>query len=346
MPNRQAVRGRCHQHDEPDWTGFRIAIVDDNFINQKILCKQLRTYLGLTVPPCDIFNNGKLLLDRLADTCYDLILLDIEMPVLDGMETCVRIRSGLPSPACSTDSSPSGLFLPPEVTEASECGLASPPASPSPYPHPNHHPHDEDDHTTDHLAVLPINRDIPIVAVTCNALDHQRKHYLDLGINSVVAKPLDPDLLIPTVKYHLRAARDLGRSEGARWPRLRLVSSATSLDGTSVRSSSPENDDNSNGLHPSYPGPTSRDPSLSRSASPAPSVILSQRGDGSSDRDADGWSVESVDASSGTSLSSSDSSRLLKVFDSVLQADGLARRGMRSERSPQGRRTKKGHVVQ
>ncbi|KAJ3160380.1 Actin-like protein arp9 (SWI/SNF complex component arp9) [Geranomyces michiganensis] len=185
------------------WSNFRVAIVDDNFINQKILCRQLNKYLGINVRPCDIFDNGKLLLDRLAHTRYDLILLDIEMPVLDGMETAVRIRSGLPSPDSEFGDhtrDPMAQALPSSLSPT-PISVTSPitvyPPSPSP----------SDDIDVSHAAVLPENREVPIIAVTCNAQAQQRQQYLALGINAVAAKPLQPEILIPTVKHYLQTCQ-------------------------------------------------------------------------------------------------------------------------------------------
>lgn len=165
--------------------------------NQKILCKLLKRHLGVEVQQHDIFENGKLCLDALSRHEYDLVLLDIEMPVLDGCETAMRIRHGMPSPSISSSSSCSDeSSLPP--AQDSVCP-PSPAASV--------------DNDCKSPAVLETNRHIPIVVVTCNALEHQRRHYLSLGVNDVVAKPLQSDILIDSVTTHLRA------SLAARYPK-------------------------------------------------------------------------------------------------------------------------------
>ncbi|TPX63177.1 hypothetical protein SpCBS45565_g06818 [Spizellomyces sp. 'palustris'] len=73
---------------------FRIGIVDDNPIVQRILVKILEKNLGVTVPKEDLFSDGLSVLDALGKRRYDLILLDIDLPILDGYETVVRIRGG------------------------------------------------------------------------------------------------------------------------------------------------------------------------------------------------------------------------------------------------------------
>ena len=70
--------------------GMRLLVVEDNLINQKIIQNVLK-HSGIIV---DIANNGKEALEYLftEHRDYDLILMDISMPVLDGIETTKMIR--------------------------------------------------------------------------------------------------------------------------------------------------------------------------------------------------------------------------------------------------------------
>lgn len=73
-------------------TTLKVLIVDDNFVNRKILMKFLEK-----VASVDIVVNGVEALEavKLAhqeNAPYDLILLDIMMPEMDGQETLLRIR--------------------------------------------------------------------------------------------------------------------------------------------------------------------------------------------------------------------------------------------------------------
>lgn len=65
-----------------------ILVVEDNLINQKLILKIL-TKLGYAP---DLANHGREALDRLNQTNYDVILMDMQMPELDGPETTQIIR--------------------------------------------------------------------------------------------------------------------------------------------------------------------------------------------------------------------------------------------------------------
>jgi PAS domain S-box-containing protein len=77
--------------------GARILLVEDNELNQEVALELLRE-AGLVV---DLAENGQIALDRLAVDKYDLVLMDMQMPVMDGVTATVEMRrqhslSGLP----------------------------------------------------------------------------------------------------------------------------------------------------------------------------------------------------------------------------------------------------------
>ncbi len=68
---------------------IRILLVEDNLINQKIT---LLTLMPL-VSGIDTASNGKEALDKFGTTNYDLILMDIQMPVMSGLVAAEKIRA-------------------------------------------------------------------------------------------------------------------------------------------------------------------------------------------------------------------------------------------------------------
>ncbi|MCP4720983.1 MAG: response regulator, partial [Desulfobacteraceae bacterium] len=68
--------------------GARILLVEDNFINQEI-AKAMLEGAGIEV---DLADNGKVGVERVYQVNYDAVLMDIQMPVMDGFEACCRIR--------------------------------------------------------------------------------------------------------------------------------------------------------------------------------------------------------------------------------------------------------------
>jgi CheY-like chemotaxis protein len=69
-------------------TPFRILVVDDNEINQVVACKFLQK-LGCQV---EVARNGREAVDSIARATYDAVLMDCEMPEMNGYEATQAIR--------------------------------------------------------------------------------------------------------------------------------------------------------------------------------------------------------------------------------------------------------------
>jgi signal transduction histidine kinase/CheY-like chemotaxis protein len=70
-------------------TGLRLLVAEDNLVNQKLI-RRLLEKRGHSV---SVVSNGVEALERLAEERFDVLFLDLQMPELDGMETCKRIRA-------------------------------------------------------------------------------------------------------------------------------------------------------------------------------------------------------------------------------------------------------------
>lgn len=130
----------------------RILVVEDNIVNQKLVVRMVEK---LGYKP-DVVENGKEALAALTKGDYAAILMDCQMPVMDGFETtrCIREREASVASRDSTDGSANRSVAVPRST-----------------------PH------------------IPIIAVTANAMQGDRERCLATGMDDYLAKPIKLDEL-------------------------------------------------------------------------------------------------------------------------------------------------------
>src|SRR5581483_8326667 len=140
--HRKRLNGLIPQSSDGPERAWRILVAEDDITNQKVVLAIL-SKLGYQV---EAVGDGKQALLRLRSEPYDLLLLDCQMPELDGYRTAASVRDP-------------------------KTGAANP--------------------------------QIPIVAMTANALNGEREKCLAAGMNDYIAKPVHPETLARTLEKWL-----------------------------------------------------------------------------------------------------------------------------------------------
>ena len=141
--------------------GACILLVEDNEINQQVASEILKG-AGIEVT---LANNGQEAVQAVKQGKFDAVLMDIQMPVMDGYEATRKIREW--------------------QLKAHSSKLI--------------------DETTDHSATrdpqpeTSDQRPAPIIAMTAHAMSGDREKSLEAGMVDHVAKPIDPDQLFSTL---------------------------------------------------------------------------------------------------------------------------------------------------
>ncbi|MCB1049658.1 MAG: response regulator [Acidobacteria bacterium] len=87
--NQPVNEGRGHFTPRSDHQTLKVLLAEDNKVNQTIALQLLRK-LGIQA---EAVSNGEAVLEIVQQTRYDLILMDLQMPKLDGIETTRRLRA-------------------------------------------------------------------------------------------------------------------------------------------------------------------------------------------------------------------------------------------------------------
>jgi PAS domain S-box-containing protein len=176
--------------------GARVLLVEDNEINQQVALEILQG-AGLNV---SVANNGQEGVDAAMQNQYDAILMDIQMPVMDGYEATRKIRE-LQLKAQSIKGAESSKLK----VEEEPIGQGSPEKLPSDFMgQAELYGEDSDDLSASSFQLSARAKRVPIIAMTAHAMAGDEQKSLDAGMNGHVTKPIDPDQLFATLQKWIK----------------------------------------------------------------------------------------------------------------------------------------------
>ncbi|KAJ3099940.1 hypothetical protein HDU97_002672 [Phlyctochytrium planicorne] len=111
---------------------YRFAIVEDNPVNAAILKNRIKKLFNVHVADRDVFENGLKFVKALMTERYDLVFMDIDMPIMNGFDTARIIRGELAISKLTPVEKPSSLLHLVKWSPLNKYPTPSP--SPSPVP--------------------------------------------------------------------------------------------------------------------------------------------------------------------------------------------------------------------
>ncbi len=95
-PEITGIKVKSGEEARRQLTGLRILLAEDNVFNQMVAVDTLQSLIpGAEV---DVAENGKEAIEKIQQKMYDVVMMDIQMPVMDGIEATQYIRKKMLSP--------------------------------------------------------------------------------------------------------------------------------------------------------------------------------------------------------------------------------------------------------
>jgi len=168
----QQGSGEFWQDKQPAMVHSRQVLLVDDEETTRLYIRRVLEKFGYRVTGAE---NGEEALEQLAEHKYDCVLMDVQMPVLDGVEATRRIRAAE------------------DRSQMSEIGnQISDPRKQS--------PEDTSDTLDSALPTSDVGAQtsvrIPIIALTAYAMSGDREKFLEAGMDDYLAKPVDKDALL------------------------------------------------------------------------------------------------------------------------------------------------------
>ena len=92
--SQEAINENIDEFQVPNDLKFNLLLVEDHKMNQVVASKTMKKkWENITITIAD---NGKIAIDLLNEKTFDIILMDIQMPIMDGYQTTQYIRSKMP----------------------------------------------------------------------------------------------------------------------------------------------------------------------------------------------------------------------------------------------------------
>jgi CheY-like chemotaxis protein len=185
--------------------GARVLLVEDNEINQQV-AREILEGAGLIV---SLATNGQEAVNAVMKTNYDAVLMDVQMPVMDGYTATKEIRkwerelkaesSKLKADDRSQRAEDRGQKIDDrkQTAEDREQGTVDRNQKIKKIENKTEYKHKT-------LSLEPLALSLPIIAMTAHAMAGDEDKSLQAGMNGHVTKPIDPDQLFSTLQKWIK----------------------------------------------------------------------------------------------------------------------------------------------